>query len=163
MSARFTWESVSPSFHHIFWGFSTFINTLWPRQNGRHYADDTSKHIFLNEIVIISIKISLKCFPKYAISSIPSLVQITARRQAIIWTNDGLLTDANIPLELNELRHKTFVWILKFSIHPAFLIYADILDCSTLSLIILSMFRKYCIPGQAILSQYKCILAIAPV
>ena len=36
------------------------LNTLRPRQNGRHFADDTFKHIFLNENVRISIKISLK-------------------------------------------------------------------------------------------------------
>ena len=40
------------------------LNTLRPRQNGRHFADDTFKHIFLNENVRISIKISLKFVPK---------------------------------------------------------------------------------------------------
>ena len=34
--------------------------THWgPRQNGRHFADDTLKYIFLNENVRIKIKISL--------------------------------------------------------------------------------------------------------
>ena len=33
------------------------INTLRPGQNGRRFADDTFKHIFLNENVRISIKI----------------------------------------------------------------------------------------------------------
>ena len=42
-----------------------------PRQNGRHFADDIFKRIFENENEWIS-----------------------PRRQAIIWTNDGLLTDA---------------------------------------------------------------------
>ena len=36
------------------------VNTLRPRQNGRHFADDTFKRIFLNENVAISIKMSLK-------------------------------------------------------------------------------------------------------
>ena len=38
------------------------INSLRPRQNGRLFADDTLKCIFLNENVRISIKISLKVF-----------------------------------------------------------------------------------------------------
>ena len=40
------------------------INTLRPRQNGRRFADDTLKRIFLNENVRISIKIPLKFVPK---------------------------------------------------------------------------------------------------
>ena len=32
------------------------VNTLRPRQNGRHLPDDIFKYIFLNEIVWISIK-----------------------------------------------------------------------------------------------------------
>ena len=39
------------------------INTLRPRQNGRRFADDTFKRIFLNENVRILIKISLKFVP----------------------------------------------------------------------------------------------------
>ena len=52
------------------------INTLRPRQNGRHFADDTFKCIFLNDNVRISIKISLKFVPKGLIINIPALVQI---------------------------------------------------------------------------------------
>ena len=40
------------------------VNTLRPRQNGRHFADDILKCIFLNENVSIAIKISLKFVPK---------------------------------------------------------------------------------------------------
>ena len=36
------------------------INTLRPRQDERHFADDTFKYIFLNENFRISIEISLK-------------------------------------------------------------------------------------------------------
>ena len=39
-----------------------FIKALRPRQNGRHFADDNFKRIFLNENVRISIEISLKFF-----------------------------------------------------------------------------------------------------
>ena len=43
---------------------AAYINTLRPRQNGRHFADDTFKHIFLKETVRISITISLNFVPK---------------------------------------------------------------------------------------------------
>ena len=36
------------------------INTLRPRQDGRHFRDDIFKSSFLNENVLISIKISLQ-------------------------------------------------------------------------------------------------------
>ena len=58
------------------------FNTLRPRQNGRHFADDIFKRIFLNENVRISIKISLKFVPKGRIDNIPALVQIMAWRRA---------------------------------------------------------------------------------
>ena len=58
------------------------FNTLRPRQNGRHFADDVFKCIFLNENVWISIKISLKFVPKGPINNIPSLVQIMAWRRS---------------------------------------------------------------------------------
>ena len=58
------------------------FNTLRPRQNGRHFADDTFKRIFLNENVRISIKISLKFVPKDPIHNIPALVQIMAWRRS---------------------------------------------------------------------------------
>ena len=58
-----------------------FVNTLRPRQNGRHFADDIFKCIFLNENVWISIKISLKFVPNYPINNIPSFVQIMAWRR----------------------------------------------------------------------------------
>ena len=57
---------------------SQAFNTLRPRQNGRHFADDIFKCIFLNENVWISIKISLKFVPKGPINNIPALVQIMA-------------------------------------------------------------------------------------
>ena len=36
------------------------VNTLRPRQDGRHFPDDIFKHIFLKENFWISIQISLK-------------------------------------------------------------------------------------------------------
>ena len=66
------------------------LNTLRPRQNGRRFADDTFKRIFLNENVRISIKISLKFVPKGPINNMPSLVQIMACR----WPGDKPLSEA---------------------------------------------------------------------
>ena len=57
------------------------VNTLRPRQNGRHFPDDFFKRISLNEIVWISIKISLNFVPRVPINNIPALVQIMACRR----------------------------------------------------------------------------------
>ena len=63
------------------------VNPLWsailynsspPGQNGRHFAEDIFKRIFLNENVCISIKISRKFVPKGSFNNIPPLVQIMA-------------------------------------------------------------------------------------
>ena len=51
-------------------------NTLWPRQNGKHFQNDMVKCIFMNENICISIDIS-----KGEIKNIPALVQIMAWRQ----------------------------------------------------------------------------------
>ena len=53
-------------------GYQLGVNTLRPRQNGRLFADDTFKLIFLNENIIISIKISLKFVPKGPINNNPA-------------------------------------------------------------------------------------------
>ena len=76
--------------------------TLRPRQNGRHFADDIFKCIFLNENVSISIKISLMFVPKGPINNIPALVQIMAWRRP----GDKPLSEpmmVNLSLGLNEL------------------------------------------------------------
>ena len=69
------------------WHFASLIsddfhtlNILRPRRNGRHFTDDTFKHIFMNENVRISINISLKFVPKGLINNITALVQIMAWR-----------------------------------------------------------------------------------
>ena len=51
------------------------INTLRPRQNGRHFPDDILKCIFLNKKVSISTKISLKFVPKGPVNNSPASVQ----------------------------------------------------------------------------------------
>ena len=57
------------------------INTLRPRQNGRHFADVIFKCIFLNENIWIPIKTSLKLVPQGPINDIPALFQIMAWRR----------------------------------------------------------------------------------
>ena len=57
------------------------INSLKPRQDGRHFPDDIFKCILLNENVSIAIKMSLKFVPEGPINNIPALVQIMAWRR----------------------------------------------------------------------------------
>ena len=57
------------------------LNTLRPRQNGRHFADDIFKCIFMNENVWIVIENSLNFVPKGRINNIPALVQIMGWRR----------------------------------------------------------------------------------
>ena len=57
------------------------INTLRPRQDGRHFPDDILKCIFLNENEWISLKISLKFVRKGPLNNISALVQIMAWRR----------------------------------------------------------------------------------
>ena len=57
------------------------INSLRPRQNGRQFADDIFKCIFLIENVWFPIKISLNFVPKGIINNNISLVQIMAWRR----------------------------------------------------------------------------------
>ena len=57
------------------------LNTLRPRQSGRHFADDIFKWTFLNENLWIPIEISLKFVPQGPINNIPALVQIMAWRR----------------------------------------------------------------------------------
>ena len=57
------------------------VNILRPRQKGCRFADDTFKRIFLNENVLILIKISLKFIPNGPVNNIPALIQIMAWRR----------------------------------------------------------------------------------
>ena len=70
------------------------IDSLRPRLNICHFTDDRFKCIFLNENVLISIKISLKFIPMSPINNIPTLVHIMAWHQ---------LVDTYMLLGLNEL------------------------------------------------------------
>ena len=54
------------------------INTLRSRQNGRHFADDIIKCVFLNENIWISMNISLRFVSLGQIKNIPALGRIMA-------------------------------------------------------------------------------------
>ena len=71
-------------------------NALRPRQNDRHFADNTIKCIFLNGNVWISLKSSPKFVPQAPIDNIQALVQIMAWHRLDDWTNDAKVTDAYI-------------------------------------------------------------------
>ena len=73
--------SRCPFWNVLMFDWTEALNTLRPKQNGRHFADDIFKRIFLNENVWIPIKISLKFVPKDPINNIPALVQIMAWRR----------------------------------------------------------------------------------
>ena len=99
---RWNWP-ISPGIYqsqrHFFFGF----NTWRPRQNGRHFADNVVKCIFLNENVWISLKISLKFVPKGPINNIPLLVQIMAWRRP----GDKPLSE---PMMVSLLTHICVTW-----------------------------------------------------
>ena len=78
-----------------------WVNTLRPRQNGRHLPDEFFKYIFFNENVWISIKISLRFVPKGSINNIPTLVQIMAWRRP----GDKPLSE---PMMVSSLTH---IWV----------------------------------------------------
>ena len=65
------------------------IQSLWPRQNGCHFADDIFKCVLLHENVWISNTISLKFVPTGPIDNNTALVEIMARHQ----TGDKPLTE----------------------------------------------------------------------
>ena len=65
----------------VIWNRPQWFNSLRPRQNRRHFADDVFKYNFLNENVWVAINISLKFVPKGSINNIPVLVQIMAWRR----------------------------------------------------------------------------------
>ena len=91
------------------------INTLRPRQNGRHFPDDIFKWIFLNENVWISSKISLKFVPWGTINNIWALVQIMAWRRP----SDKPLSEPMMVrlmthiciIQPNELKRVAFLYI----------------------------------------------------
>ena len=102
-------NDVDAPIHHFFQSSDEVVNinlpfnTLRPRQNGPHFADDISKRIFLNENIWITIKISQKFVPKGSITNIPALVQIMAWRRP----GDKPLSE---PMMVNLPTHICVTW-----------------------------------------------------
>ena len=98
------WSSLTPARVQHQWQTScprlSVINTLRPRQNGRHFSDDILKCIFLNENIWISITMSLNFVPKGPINNIPALVQIMAWRRP----GDKLLSEPMMVVLLTHTR-----------------------------------------------------------
>ena len=84
-----------------------FVNTLKPRQNGRHFTDDIFKCICFNEDVCIPIKISLESVPK---------VQLTINQnfQVMAWRRTG---DKPLPQPMMTQIHNAYMR------HPASSLY----------------------------------------
>ena len=58
---------------NIAWLINACVNSSFPGQNGRHFADDIFGCIFMNEMFFVWIKISLKFVPKGPIDNNPAL------------------------------------------------------------------------------------------
>ena len=85
------------------------INTLRPRRNRRHFADDIFKCILLNENVRISIKISLKFVPQGPINNILALVQIMDWRRP----GDKPLSEPMMTISLTHICVTRPQWVNK--------------------------------------------------
>ena len=105
----------------------TCVNTLRPRQNYRYFTDTRFNSIFLNENPLILIRISLKFVHKGQIDNELAMVQLThwgrvthkcvsnltiivsdnglspGRRQAITWTNAGILLIGPLGTNFSEI------------------------------------------------------------
>ena len=79
-SGPITWTK-SLSNHLCLYASPALINTLRPRQDGLHFADDIFTCNFLNGNCCILIKFSLKYVRKGPIDNNPALVQIMAWRR----------------------------------------------------------------------------------
>ena len=89
------------------------FNTLKPRQNGCHFADDTFKCIFLNENVWIPITICLAFVPKGPINNIQALVQ----KMAWHWPGDKPLSESmmvSLPTHICVTRPQWVKWLYKW-------------------------------------------------
>ena len=84
---------------HFIAGRQGSFKSLWPRQNGRQFPDDSVQCIFLNENIQFSIKTLLKDVPKGLIYNIPALVEMMAWRRP----GDKLLSESKIASLLTHI------------------------------------------------------------
>ena len=92
------------------------INSLRPRQNGRHFPDNIFKCICMNKNAGIPIKISQKCVFKGPINNTPALVQIMAWHRHICvtgpqWVNMvcfDMISHITWPLQIKYMTDHNF-------------------------------------------------------
>ena len=87
-----------------------WVNTLRPRQNIHHFADDIFKCILLNEKVWVSLKIPLNFVHKVRINNIIALVQIMA------WCHEPL----SEPLIVSVLTHVCVLDLNELNLHQRY-------------------------------------------
>ena len=141
------------------------LNTLRPRQDGRHFPDYIFKCIFLNENVLISIKIPLKFVRNGPINKIPALVQIMAWRLP----GDKPLSEplmVSLPMHICITRPQ---WVnKKYQIFRILILVAKMLFlltksetglCQDIKQIDISRYLgRYCMQTQSIMIKVDCFL-----
>ena len=101
-------------------GVLGIVNILRPRQNGRHFTEDISKCILMNENIWISIKISLEFVSKDPNDNIPALVQI------MVWhrTGDKPLSEPMVALFTDiYIHHSASMALRRCGSNPKLLIF----------------------------------------
>ena len=101
----------------LFWCYC--VNTLRPRQNGRHFPDEIFKWIFLNENVWISINGSLTFVPRGPINNIPTLVQVMAWRRP----GDKPLSEPMMVYLLTHICVTRPQWVKDFNCLPCYMLW----------------------------------------
>ena len=100
------WPGLSPLYTILAQGL-----TLRPTKNGRQFADDPFKCIFLDKNIWISINISLEIVPKGSINTIPALVRkMTWRRQGHKPLFEPMMVTQWVCATHNSSRPETIWW-----------------------------------------------------
>ena len=143
---------------HVYVQWAIIFNTLRPRQNGRHFANDIFKCNFVNEKAWFSITISLKFVPQDPVNNIPTLVEIMAWRRPNdkpflnLWRLDYRRIYASLALnELILLRRSISLFLLPCDI-VLFLDKAQLLYKFLYLILYKKILDKYVIVGVCALS-----------
>ena len=81
LSLYISWQAIPQVSKSWEEKYGVWVNSFPLGQNGRHFPDDSFKHIFMNEKFFILIRISLKFVPTGPIDNKPALVQLMAWRR----------------------------------------------------------------------------------
>ena len=119
------------------------VNTLRPRQNGRHLPDGIFECIFLNENLGISISISLKFVPRGSINNNPLLVLIVT-----FW----IFIYHEIWILLNIFLYETIELFILWHVWR----YSGVLWVNSCPPLTRLHQRQSCMSGQALLHHWLC-------